>query len=190
MFLTVISLALGIHNVRDLFPERQVFVGLGGLHLGFLDEDDVHFTAGTDFNESILCADGEFLPLLLQRLLWGGCFLLAEYVLGYFALGRALVWAAPLVCGLGTGAALSGAFTLGGIGSLKLLPTCLGICLAVILGAGTSGMMSSQLLRLISTDKNSIVATDPAAGEYTLRFLVYFTILSVCAVAESALRTL
>lgn len=173
---------------RSGIPIFQIFAAIMGTAAGVFFA--LSAPAGTDFTESILCADGEFLPLLLQRLLWGGCFLLAEYVLGYFALGRALVWAAPLVCGLGTGAALSGAFTLGGIGSLKLLPTCLGICLAVILGAGTSGMMSSQLLRLISTDKNSIVATDPAAGEYTLRFLVYFTILSVCAVAESALRTL
>lgn len=173
---------------RSRIPFFQLFAVLAGSAAGVffaLSAPD-----GTDFSHSILCTDGEFLPLLLQRLVWGGCFLLAEYVLGYFALGGAVVWAVPFICGLGTGAALCGAFSLHGIGSLKLLPTCAGICVAVILGAGTSGMMSSQLLRLISTDKNSIVATDPAAGEYTLRFLVYFTILSICAVAESALRTL
>jgi len=48
--------------------------------------------------------------------------------------------------------------------------------------------MSSQLLRLVSSDKNSIVSTSPAAGEYTLRFLVYLAILSACAIAEAALR--
>lgn len=150
----------------------------------------VYAPAGTDFSESLLCTPGDFLWLLTLRLLWSCAFLLAEYILGYFALGGALVWAVPLICGLGTGAALSGAFSILGIEAVKLVPSCMAIVIAVILGAKTSGAMSVQLLRLVSTSKNSIVATSPAAGEYTLRFLVYLAILSGSAIAEAAVRTL
>lgn len=124
----------------------------------------------------------------LRRLFWGAAFLISEYVCGFFALGRLLVWAAPLICGLGTGAALAGAFTIEGMNALRLAPGCAGCAAAVIFAAGTSSGMSSQLLRLVSSDKNSIVSTSPAAGEYTLRFLVYLAILSACAIAEAALR--
>ena len=86
------------------------------------------------------------------------------------------------------GAALAGAFTIEGMNALRLAPGCAGCAAAVIFAAGTSSGMSSQLLRLVSSDKNSIVSTSPAAGEYTLRFLVYLAILSACAIAEAALR--
>ena len=144
--------------------------------------------AGADISGSLLCVPGDFLALLLDRLAWGTAFLLAEYICGYFALGKLLVWAAPLVCGLGTGAALSCAFLMEGVSALRLIPTSAGCLAAVIFAAGTSGGMSAQLLRLVSSDKNSIVSTSPAAGEYTLRFLVCLAILSACAIAEAALR--
>ena len=143
---------------------------------------------GADISGSLLCGSGDFLGLLLRRLFWGAAFLIAEYVCGFFALGRLLVWSAPLVCGLGTGAALAGAFTIEGMNALRLVPGCAGCAAAVIFAAGTSSGMSSQLLRLVSSDKNSIVSTSPAAGEYTLRFLVYLAILSACAIDEAALR--
>ena len=143
---------------------------------------------GADISGSLLCGSGDFLGLLLRRLFWGAAFLISEYVCGFFALGRLLVWAAPLICGLGTGAALAGAFTIEGMNALRLAPGCAGCAAAVIFAAGTSSGMSSQLLRLVSSDKNSIVSTSPAAGEYTLRFLVYLAILSACAIAEAALR--
>ena len=170
---------------RSGIPMLYTFLTAAGLILG------IYIAAsapGADISGSLLCGSGDFLGLLLRRLFWGAAFLIAEYVCGFFALGRLLVWAAPLVCGLGTGAALAGAFTIEGMNALRLAPGCAGCAAAVIFAAGTSSGMSSQLLRLVCSDKNSIVSTSPAAGEYTLRFLVYLAILSACAIAEAALR--
>ena len=148
---------------------------------------------GTDFTESLLCGSGEFLQLTLNRLLWGLAFLTAEYITGYFALGGVLVWLAPLACGLGTGAALTGAFAESGVAALKLVPTCVSMTAAVVAGARASGDMSSRLLRLVSTGRNgmaAVVSDTPAAGEYTLQFLVYFAVAAGSAIAEAAVRTL
>lgn len=144
---------------------------------------------GLDYSGSLLCASGSFWQILGMRLLWGAAFLLAEYILGFFALGDMLVWAVPLVCGLGTGAALTGAFSLHGISAALLIPSCAASVAAVVSGAGVSAAMSSQLLRLVSTDKSSIVAARPAAGEYTLRFLVCLAILLGSFIAEAAFRS-
>lgn len=147
--------------------------------------------AGTDFSDSLLCCSGDFLRLMTARMLWGLSFLAAEYILGYFALGRALVWIFPLVCGLGTGAALTAAFTVSGAEAVKLVPTCVAVAAAAIAGARTSGDMSAQLLRLVSTGRNgmaAVVSDTPAAGEYTLRFLIYSAVMTAAAVAEAAVR--
>lgn len=176
--------ARSTYRRRSGIPMLYTFLTAAGLILG------IYIAAsapGADISGSLLCVSGDFLGLLLRRLFWGAAFLISEYVCGFFALGRLLVWAAPLICGLGTGAALAGAFTIEGMNALRLAPGCAG-CAAVIFAAGTSSGMSSQLLRLVSSDKNSIVSTSPAAGEYTLRFLVYLAILSACAIAEAALR--
>lgn len=148
--------------------------------------------AGTDFTGSLLCCPGEFLWLTIMRLLWGLAFLAGEYILGYFALGKALVWLVPLACGLGTGAALTAAFSVYGAGAVKLIPTCAVIAAAVVYGARVSGDMSSQLLRLVSSGRNSVVAVvseSPAAGEYTLRFLVCLAAVAGSAIAEAAVRS-
>lgn len=177
--------ARSAYRRRSGIPMLYTFLTAAGLILG------IYIAAsapGADISGSLLCGSGDFLGLLLRRLFWGAAFLISEYVCGFFALGRLLVWAAPLICGLGTGAALAGAFTIEGMNALRLAPGCAGCAAAVIFAAGTSSEMSSQLLRLVSSDKNSIVSTSPAAGEYTLRFLVYLAILSACAIAEAALR--
>lgn len=177
--------ARSAYRRRSGIPMLYTFLTAAGLILG------IYIAAsapGADISGSLLCVSGDFLGLLLRRLFWGAAFLISEYVCGFFALGRLLVWAAPLICGLGTGAALAGAFTIEGMNALRLAPGCAGCAAAVIFAAGTSSGMSSQLLRLVSSDKNSIVSTSPAAGEYTLRFLVYLAILSACAIAEAALR--
>lgn len=177
--------ARSTYRRRSGIPMLYTFLTAAGLILG------IYIAAsapGADISGSLLCVSGDFLGLLLRRLFWGAAFLISEYVCGFFALGRLLVWAAPLICGLGTGAALAGAFTIEGMNALRLAPGCAGCAAAVIFAAGTSSGMSSQLLRLVSSDKNSIVSTSPATGEYTLRFLVYLAILSACAIAEAALR--
>lgn len=171
---------------RSGIPPLYTFMTAAGLIMGIYIAASA--PSGTDISGSILCSSGSFLVLLIRRLAWGAAFLLAEYLCGFFALGKLLVWTAPLVCGLGTGAALAGAFTLEGITALRLIPGCAGCAAAVVFAAETSSGMSSQLLRMISSDKNSIVSTSPAAGEYTLRFLVYLAILSACAITEAALR--
>ena len=177
--------ARSAYRRRSGIPMLYTFLTAAGLSLGIYVAASA---PGADISGSLLCGSGDFLGLLLRRLFWGAAFLIAEYVCGFFALGRLLVWAAPLICGLGTGAALAGAFTIEGMNALRLAPGCAGCAAAVIFAAGTSSGMSSQLLRLVSSDKNSIVSTSPAAGEYTLRFLVYLAILSACAIAEAALR--
>lgn len=177
--------ARSAYRRRSGIPMLYTFLTAAGLILGIYVAASA---PGADISGSLLCGSGDFLVLLLRRLFWGAAFLIAEYVCGFFALGRLLVWAAPLICGLGTGAALAGAFTIEGMNALRLAPGCAGCAAAVIFAAGTSSGMSSQLLRLVSSDKNSIVSTSPAAGEYTLRFLVYLAILSACAIAEAALR--
>lgn len=177
--------ARSAYRRRSGIPMLYTFLTAAGLILGIYVAASA---PGADISGSLLCVSGDFLGLLLRRLFWGAAFLIAEYVCGFFALGRLLVWAAPLICGLGTGAALAGAFTIEGMNALRLAPGCAGCAAAVIFAAGTSSGMSSQLLRLVSSDKNSIVSTSPAAGEYTLRFLVYLAILSACAIAEAALR--
>lgn len=144
--------------------------------------------ADADLSGNILCRSGGFLEILLSKLAWGGAFLLAEYLCGYFALGNLIVWLAPLLCGLGTGAALGAAFLQNGMDALWLVPGCAVCAAVVVFAARTSADMSAQLLRLISTNKNSIVSTSPAAGEYTLRFLVCLAILSACSIAGAALR--
>ena len=177
--------ARSAYRRRSGIPMLYTFLTAAGLILGIYVAASA---PGADISGSLLCGSGDFLGLLLRRLFWGAAFLIAEYVCGFFALGRLLVWAAPLICGLGTGAALAGAFTIEGMNALRLAPGCAGCAAAVIFAAGASSGMSSQLLRLVSSDKNSIVSTSPAAGEYTLRFLVYLAILSACAIAEAALR--
>lgn len=170
---------------RRSVPVLQILIAIAGAAAG------VYFAmslpAGADYSGSLLCRSGDFAGLLIYRLIWGGAFLLAEYICGYFALGWLLVWAAPLVCGLGTGAALAGAFAAGTNAAPLIIPAA-GAVIAVALGAGTSQMMSGQLLRLISAPRSTIISDAPAAGEYTLRFLIWFGILSGFAIVECALR--
>lgn len=175
-----------VYRRRSGIPPLYTFLTAAGLILGIYIGSSV--PAGADLSGSLLCGSGDFLGLLLKRIAWGAAFLFAEYLCGFFALGRLLVWLVPLVCGLGTGTAIAAAFSIEGMNAMRLIPGCAGCAAAVIFAAGISSGMSSQLLRMVSCDKNSIVSTSPAAGEYTLRFLVCLAILSACAIAEAALR--
>lgn len=172
---------------RHSIPVLQILTAIAGAAAG------VYFAmslpAGADLSGSLLCRSGDFAGLLIYRLIWGGAFLMAEYICGYFALGWLFVWVAPLVCGLGTGAALAGAFAAGTNAALLIIPAA-GAVIAVALGAGTSQMMSGQLLRLLSAPRSTIISDAPAAGEYTLRFLVWFGVLAGCALVECAIRVL
>ena len=90
--------ARSAYRRRSGIPMLYTFLTAAGLILG------IYIAAsapGTDISGSLLCVSGDFLGLLLRRLFWGAAFLISEYVCGFFALGRLLVWAAPLICGLG-----------------------------------------------------------------------------------------
>lgn len=143
---------------------------------------------GADVSGSLFLLAGDFTGMLLHRLAWGGAFLLAEYICGYFALGWLLVWLAPLVCGLGTGAALAAAFTAGTSAAPVVIPAAVS-AFVVAFAAGTSRNMSSQILQLVSSPCG-VVTDSPAAGEYTLRFLVWCGIFTACTLVECALRCL
>ena len=171
---------------RRRIPLFQLFAAAAGGAAG------VYFALtlpeGADISGSLFLLAGDFTGMLLHRLAWGGAFLLAEYICGYFALGWLLVWLAPLVCGLGTGAALAAAFTAGTSAAPVVIPAAVS-AFVVAFAAGTSRNMSSQILQLVSSPCG-VVTDSPAAGEYTVRFLVWCGIFTACALLECALRCL
>ena len=171
---------------RRRIPLFQLFAAAAGGAAG------VYFALtlpeGADVSGSLFLLAGDFTGMLLHRLAWGGAFLLAEYICGYFALGWLLVWLAPLVCGLGTGAALAAAFTAGTSAAPVVIPAAVS-AFVVAFAAGTSRNMSSQIMQLVSSPCG-VVTDSPAAGEYTLRFLVWCGIFTACALLECALRCL
>lgn len=171
---------------RRRIPLFQLFAAAAGGAAG------VYFALtlpeGADVSGSLFLLAGDFTGMLLHRLAWGGAFLLAEYICGYFALGWLLVWLAPLVCGLGTGAALAAAFTAGTSAAPVVIPAAVS-AFVVAFAAGTSRNMSSQILQLVSSPCG-VVTDSPAAGEYTLRFLVWCGIFTACTLVECALRCL
>ena len=75
---------------RRRIPLFQLFATAAGGGAG------VYFSLtlpeGADVSGSLFLLAGDFTGMLLHRLAWGGAFLLAEYICGYFALGWLLVW--------------------------------------------------------------------------------------------------
>lgn len=130
--------------------------------------------------------EGSFLMLFLGRLIYGGVFLLAEYILGYFALGEWLVWAVPLCCGMGSALTMASAGT--DYSALLLLPSASITLALTVFGANTSGELSSLLLRLASGKSSSVVMTNSAAKDYTLRFMAYLAVLAAAGIYEAAVK--
>lgn len=143
---------------------------------------------GADVSGSLFLCHGDFAGLLIRRLGWGGGFLLAEYLCGYFALGWLLVWLIPLVCGLGAGAALTAAISAGTNAAPLVIPAAVSAA-AVAFAAGTSRNMSTQIMQLVSSPCG-VVTDSPAAGEYTLRFLIWCGVFTAGALAECTIRCL
>jgi hypothetical protein len=129
-----------------------------------------------------------FLALFGFRAVYGGAFLLAEYLLGFFAFGEWLVWLAPLLCGMGSGAALAAQAVSGTTyGALLLVPLAVSTAAAVF-GANASGELSALLLRLAFGDSKSVIMTSSAAKSHTLKFLSYFAAVCAAALFEAAVR--
>ncbi len=131
-------------------------------------------------------SDGSFLELFLRRLLYGGAFLFAEYVLGYFAAGEWLVWAVPLLCGMGAGLSFAGA--VGSAELFMLLPSAGAVVALCVFGANTSGELSALLLRLAGGNGGGVIMTGSAAKDYTFKFLGYLGWLVAAALYEAAVK--
>ncbi len=141
---------------------------------------------GFDITQSVTAQSGSFGELLLQRLLHTGGFLLAEYALGYFAAGSAVVWLVPLFFGLGAGLSTAGICVAGG-SALVILPQ-LAYTLLLVAAAGTSGELSAMLLRLVSGESSSVVTRGRASHRYDLQFGAYLLAMLAVAIAEAAAR--
>ena len=139
------------------------------------------------FSQSlVVLQDGGFLGVLIRRMLQCAAFLLAEYILGYFAAGGALVWVMPFVYALGTGLSAAGAvlFGTGGISAVF----CIAYTAVLVCGAAASGDFSALLLSLVSGREGSVVSDGAAAYHFTMRFVLYFAVLLLLAIIESWIR--
>ncbi|MDE7192968.1 MAG: hypothetical protein K2O14_03255 [Oscillospiraceae bacterium] len=147
---------------------------------------------GADFSALsqafVLQAEGSFLSFFLSRVIYGGIFLLAEYILGYFALGEWIVWAVPMCCG--TGAALTLAASAEGASGWLLLPSAAMTAVLAVFGANTSGDMSALLLRIAAGKNGSFVMSESAARDYTLHFLGYAVLLALAGLYDGVIGIL
>ncbi len=147
---------------------------------------------GADFSALsqafIMKAEGSFLSFFLSRFIYGGIFLLAEYVLGYFALGEWVVWTVPLCCGMGT--ALNLAASAEGASGWLLLPSAAMTSALAAFGADASGDMSALLLRIAAGKSGNYVMSESAAKDYTVRFLGYVVILALAGLYDGAIGIL
>lgn len=143
---------------------------------------------GGDFLSGVAAsAQGGFAAALLRRLGQVGIFLLAEFLLGYFAAGRAVVWIAPLMYGLSAGLTSAGVSAAGG-SAFVILPELL-YTAVITVAANTSGEMSELLLRLVSGESGSVVTRGRASKGYDLQFAVYALVILAVAIGEAAVKT-
>lgn len=122
---------------------------------------------------------GGFGSIFLQRTMIGALFLAVEYLLGYFALGDLLVWAAPLVYALGT------AFRITALQGWILLPSAIVGAAAVIFGAALSSGFSRSLMRLSSG--GTVYLESSPKQKLTISFLGCFAAVLAAAIYEGAI---
>lgn len=120
-----------------------------------------------------------FGSIFFQRLLIGAAFLLAEYLLGFFALGDLFVWAAPLCCAMGL--SLRIAVTQSWI----LLPSAIVTTIACIIGAAVSSGFSRALMRL--SNGGTVHLESSLRQKYTISFLGYLAAIIAGAIYEGAI---
>lgn len=119
---------------------------------------------------------GGFRAVFGTRLAINAFSLMAEYLLGFFALGDILVWIIPLFLGLGTGLTLSAAW------SGALLPSALGTLVCGIIGAALSSEFSEELRGFANgTCRQS---DNSPAKRLTLRFLALLAGMALAALYE------
>lgn len=120
-----------------------------------------------------------FGSIFFQRLLIGAAFLLAEYLLGFFALGDLFSWAAPMCCAMGLSLRISATE------SWILLPSAVVTLIACVMGAATSSGLSRTLMRI--SRGGTVHLEDSLHLKYTVSFLGYLTAVIAGAIYEGAI---
>lgn len=144
---------------------------------------------GADFMTGIAAsAEGGFVETLFRRLGQAGLFLLAEFFVGYFAAGGAIIWSAPFIYGLSAGLSSAGVVKAGG--SAWVIAAELVYLLVITIAANTSAELSSLLLRLVSGESASVVTRGRASRAYDLQFAVYLLVILAAAIIEAAVKTM
>ena len=126
---------------------------------------------------------GSFLTVFLRRTAFGGAFLLAEYILGYSALGDWAVWTAPLLCGMCTAAA----FTVSADGAAWILPSAGTVLGAVIFAGAASADFSVMLLR--AARGGNAFLHERAAKDFSVKFLRYGAAVAIAGLYEAVIVT-
>lgn len=120
-----------------------------------------------------------FGSIFFQRLLIGAAFLLAEFLIGFFAFGDLFVWAAPLCCAMGL------SLRIAATESWILLPSAIVTLIACVLGAATSSGMSRTLIRL--SRGGTVHLEDSLHVKYIVSFLGYLAAVLAGAIYEGAI---
>ncbi len=156
---------------RILMGVTAVCGAVSGAVIMFTEKSDP--TALEMISQSLVGTVGE---LFLRAMITGAVFLIAELILGFFALGDWLVWVLPLCYAMGMSLRVAAA------GTGVLLPSAAaGIC-AVTFAAATSASFSQTLLRL---SKGGMAYRDRSPlRNYVPAFLGYAVIIAVAAVYE------
>ena len=142
---------------------------------------------GSDFSAIAAPSDIGFAEAFFERLRQCGIFLLAAYLLGYFAAGGVIVWLVPLVYGMGAGLSCAGGIAAGSSVAV-VIPWV--VCLVLVVKASAASWeFSSVLLRLVSGRSGSVITRGSAAYSYNLCFGVYMLLLLAISIAEAAVRT-
>lgn len=117
--------------------------------------------------------------IFFQRLIIGAAFLMAEYLLGFFALGDLFVWAAPLCCAMGL------SLRIAATQSWILLPSAFVTLIAVIIGSAASSGLSRTLMRL--SRGGTVHLEGSLRLKYTVNFLGYLAAVIAGAIYEGAI---
>ena len=122
---------------------------------------------------------GGFGSVFFQRLLIGAAFLLAEYIIGFFAFGDLFVWAAPMCCAMGL------SLRIAATKSWILLPSAIITLIGCVMGAATSSGLSHTLIRL--SRGGTVHLEDSIHVKYTVSFLGYLAAVLAGAIYEGAI---
>ena len=136
---------------------------------------------------SISTENSTLLSLFSGRFIQCALFLLAEYILGYFAAGSVIVWILPLLYGLGAGLCAANSAITGQplVAALHILYTAV-ICFAAARSAG----FSSLLLSIVSGRSGSVITDGTSGVSFDLKFVFYLALTTTAALAEAILLTI